>query len=496
MGNQQGSPVEEIVRIAGASLASVGVFSQVITDPDQSIRLGELISKHDFPGLLRALTSSGGVRFDPEFFPGWIRSAGGYFPKFAQVLSVRADLIDDPRVLQGFSRCLEDMPSCPDHLVRSHLQEQGWPEASCAGVGRSLNAGTVAQVNEVVLQGMPAVVKVTWPSTRKKFVIDFRLFSHARQILSALQLRDEKARIVAAMFDAVAKSEPSVMEEFDLLREAHAMQMAAELCGQPWNESYRAWQRVMLPIFLNGNQDGAPGLPPQISDLAAAALQRSQTWHTRVPEPDASHSNQWAMVMTRADGQSLHELMNAGRSEQLEGAKVLIGYVVPLIGWLLLCKSSSHLAHVDPHLGNFRWHVQDQTLWVLDWGSHVKLTEEKRRSFCMLVSIIARDGEDALIADMAKSLGVSGESDEHLAKVMRGILNATSRRAAQDTLEHAAHDSLLKDISSDVVPVVRCLAILGGTLKVIQQKFRDEYQQDVPLSLASLWAPFAAAGLH
>ena len=30
-----------------------------------------------------------------------------------------------------------------------------------------------------------------------------------------------------------------------------------------------------------------------------------------------------------------------------------------------LCKSASHLAHVDPHFGNFRWERESETLWVL-----------------------------------------------------------------------------------------------------------------------------------
>ena len=34
-----------------------------------------------------------------------------------QVLSVRADLIDDREVLAGLSRCLEDMPKRPGNLI-------------------------------------------------------------------------------------------------------------------------------------------------------------------------------------------------------------------------------------------------------------------------------------------------------------------------------------------------------------------------------------------
>lgn len=61
-------------------------------------------------------------------------------------------------------------------------------------------------------------------------------------------------------------------------------------------------------------------------------------------------------------------------------------------GWLLLSKSSSHVAHVDPHLGNFRW--DGATLWVLDWGSTLQLSEEKRGTLQLLVQCLAHDAEE------------------------------------------------------------------------------------------------------
>ena len=45
-------------------------------------------------------------------------------------------------------------------------------------------------------------------------------------------------------------------------------------------------------------------------------------------------------------------------------------------------------------------------------------------------------------------------------------------------------------------PVVRCLSILSGLLSMLQQKILIEHQMNVPLSLSSLWAPFADIGLQ
>ncbi|CAE8621863.1 unnamed protein product [Polarella glacialis] len=204
--------------------------------------------------------------------------------------------------------------------------------------------------------------------------------------------------------------------------------------------------------------------------------------------------------MSLAGGESLHKLLSgassAGDAGRQEAAGMLIGFAVPFIGWLLLCKSTSHLAHVDPHPGNFRWDSALRTLWVLDWGSNVTLTAERRLSLCMLVSLIAAEAPDDAIADTAVAFGVRCTDPCQLARLWRGMLNATSSFAAQDAINVAAIDNLLDDVSEDVVPVVRCLATLGGLLKELQQTIRDEQGHDVPLSLAKLWATFAAMGLQ
>eukprot|EP00928_Gymnodinium_smaydae_P018277 TRINITY_DN16966_c0_g1_i1.p1 TRINITY_DN16966_c0_g1~~TRINITY_DN16966_c0_g1_i1.p1 ORF type:complete len:323 (-),score=49.17 TRINITY_DN16966_c0_g1_i1:137-1105(-) len=322
--------------------------------------------------------------------------------------------------------------------------------------------------------------------------------------MKALNLRTEEAQAVSAIFDAVGKNESNVMSEFDLHREAQALRTAATLCTQEWNAAYCAWHQAMLPVFMaaarEGQSQASASLPPHVAILAAVALQQSQAWCTRVPEPVVGHTSVSALAMTRAGGESIHALLESsgsfGSPEQQEAAMVLVGYAVPFIGWLLLCKSSSHLAHVDPHPGNFRWDAVGKTLWVLDWGSHVMLADAQRRSLCMLISLLANDGDDELVADMARTFGVSCESNERLAKLMKDILNVSSDVAAQEAIEHAAVDSVLQNVSSEVVPVIRCLTILGGMLKTAQRRIRDTHQHDVPLSLASLWAPFAARGLQ
>jgi hypothetical protein len=37
------------------------------------------------------------------------------------------------------------------------------------------------------------------------------------------------------------------------------------------------------------------------------------------------------------------------------GVAVVLGVIAPLQGYMLLCTSDTHGAHVDPHPGNFRW---------------------------------------------------------------------------------------------------------------------------------------------
>lgn len=217
-----------------------------------------------------------------------------------------------------------------------------------------------------------------------------------------------------------------------------------------------------------------------------------------VPQPLPNLCCRSAMAMERAGGESVHMLLSGsmGDAGRQEAAQALLGLVVPFIGWLLLCKSTSHLAHVDPHPGNFRWDAASHTLWVLDWGSSVQLSDERRKALCMLIGLVAGDEEDDIIADVMRSFGVHGASSHDLARLMRGMLNASTAHAAPDAIGTAAMDSILDDVDEDIVPVVRCLGTLGGMLKELQRKVHEEYQQDVDLSLATLWSPLATMGLE
>ena len=71
-----------ISRAVGNALNTTAAFTvvlaQLITDPAQLGRLVELVETHDFAGLVRALSS--GAQFEPDFFPNWVRRAGGTSP--------------------------------------------------------------------------------------------------------------------------------------------------------------------------------------------------------------------------------------------------------------------------------------------------------------------------------------------------------------------------------------------------------------------------------
>lgn len=236
---------------------------------------------------------------------------------------------------------MEDMPSRPLPLVRRALQEEGWNEVA-AELGDVLtldvhfrpmfchlvkgfilksaarNAGTIAQVHGLSIHGLALVLKVTFRDTRQNFETDFRLFEHARAILHALKLSDEKANIVGSMFDAVNKSERSVLAEFDLRREALAMQSASSLLAE-WPERYAQWQRAM--VALHGRW------APDVAALLAAAMARQ--WQVAIPEPVEGYVRESALVMTSAAGESLKEFSER-RPE--EAAMVFLGLVMPFLG--------------------------------------------------------------------------------------------------------------------------------------------------------------------
>lgn len=482
---------DDMARVIGTTGVSIAVLGQIVSNPNQLKRLVELIETHDFHALVRALQP--GAQLPNDFFPRWILRAGGYFPKFAQVLSVRADLIHNPEVLEQLGRCNENMPAQPPQAAKQHLLSLGWDSRICDGVGGNLNAGSVAQVNELMMpDGTTVVVKIAWPDTRRKMETDFRLFVHARRILSVLRLDDEGSNIVAAIFSVVGKNEENVLREFDMEAEACVLDMAGTLCARhgEWDSAYQVW--------LAQAETSLASAPPLMSMFALTFVHqmRSSEWRVQVPEPVRTCVNYSAFAMSRAGGQSLHALLAGDANEQRTAVSVFVGLAVPFIGWLLLCKSSSHIAHADPHLGNFRWDDTTHTMWVLDWGSNVALPPDIRRALCMLVSGIAGGANDETVAQTARSLGIRSDNSSELAKLMRGMMNASAHASARDALNTAALDSILDDVGDDIVPVVRCLATLGGILKEVQRRVNDEHHQNVELSLASLWRPFAEMGLQ
>ena len=149
-----------------------------------------------------------------------------------------------------------------------------------------------------------------------------------------------------------------MLAEFDLEREARALALASELCEQ-WPAVHQQWQAAM-PQLLAANS-------PHLALVAAAALPHaSHVGSPRVPVPLRGCTTPLALGMSRAGGESLHRLLrgDGGAEGRQRAGQVLVAHVVPLIGWLLLCRSSSHLAHVDPHPGNFRWDEASLELWV------------------------------------------------------------------------------------------------------------------------------------
>lgn len=482
-------------RAAHTASASFLVLLSVVSNPAQSKRLIELIQTHDFTALIRALRSR--APLEPDFFPTWIRRAGGYFPKFAQVLSVRADLIHNQEVLQQLSQCLEDMPARSTEEVCAHLERlTRWDRDVCQSVGRVINAGTVAQVNELPNAGGPAVVKVAWEDRREQMRVDFKLFSHARAILKALDLADNQSQTILAMFSAVSRSEGSVLQEFDLRREAVALREVGMLTSSTgeWLQVHPLWLQSTSYAVLNS-------LPAELHLHASLIMAQVQAARivVNVPQPLPGLESEWALAMQRAGGTSALKLLQGdmGQAQQAEMYIVFTAVALPFVGWLLLCKSSDYLAHVDPHPGNFRWDSDSKTLWVLDWGSSIQLQPTRRRSLCLLVTLLAAGEKDVgAIADAARAFGIEATQDRQLAQLLEGIFNVTPVGSAREALSAAAVDQFLENVADEVVPVVRCLALLGGMLKEAHLRLRGAMPHPVHISLAALWAHLASVGLN
>jgi len=314
-------------------------------------------------------------------------------------------------------------------------------------------------------------------------------------------------------------------------KEAKALDLAGKLCepGGEWEEAFSGWLREQQSFAMGqdeglvkkcGNEppkkrakecDGGlakgqraegtaalKGVPPHLVALLQASIQELSNagCRLRVPVPEPGYVRRTAFVMSKAQGSSLHSILNSGSEAEREtAAKVFLGFAVPFVGWLLLCKSSSHLAHVDPHLGNFRWEAKTQCLWVLDWGSHLKMSKQQRRALCDLIIVIATNGSDEAIAKATRAFGVRNADTAGIATLMRSMMNATPQTSDRKKVNMAAMEQMLNETEGDTVtPVMRCLATLGGILQEIQSLALHKLEQDVPLSLASFWLHFAQSG--
>jgi len=126
------------------------------------------------------------------------------------------------------------------------------------------------------------VVKVAWSENLQKMRIDFRLFKQCRQVLVALKLEGHvDAQLVERMMHLVVLSEESTIAEFDMLREARVMEVAAAMLGDTWRDSWMDWaNRLDLTAFpqLTSMQRQGEARPGMLDELM-----RCHGPHVRAP---------------------------------------------------------------------------------------------------------------------------------------------------------------------------------------------------------------------
>lgn len=404
---------------------------------------------------------------------------GGIFPKLAQVLSLRPDLIRSEPVLRKLRQVQENCKVRPLMEFRALVVKElpqllneydmrvddKWPA----------HAGSVAQVQYLFKKNAGpndspcGVVKGAWPDGRDLMEVDFRLMKTQLQWMDRLQnanLSTDQVRRLREVWAIVVGSEAEVLKEFDLRNELECQETGAFLLEGLLGEDCKwlqEWQNAALTTALK---------PLEKTGLAPVAKQASSMWSGSrpgmfqsmrqkvfgMPEPERrmktvketlaklqikvpnvwrEHSSAHVMCMDLAPGKSLKRYLDEALDESAAVAEredaqmwftvLWICVIVPLWGKMLLEVGN---CHADPHPGNFRFfdgkgaaRGTPPSFWILDWGSIIEVPEATRRSLCSLIMNLARWRRTVQSEDEQERLtaGPGGPCVRAVAQTMRAI---------------------------------------------------------------------------
>ncbi|CEL97662.1 unnamed protein product [Vitrella brassicaformis CCMP3155] len=304
---------------------------------------------------------------------------GGLWPKVAQGLSQRPDVIESPDLLAELSRAQERCRARDVRQVRRIVsREAPLLDAHYDIEAPELAAGSIAQVHRATRRpdapsSLPPTlaVKISFPHTRAQMHSDFDLLAHLADKGVLPELKDA--------WPCVKELKRSLLAEFDLEREAALTSIA-----RPLVEAASRRQRHQLEGIKGMARASAAGI-----STADLAFDESVDVSFSVPEVFSHLSSPSVMAMEFVNGTSLESFLEANNLS-LSAQKRLLQGASAVWGSLML---EDGLFQGDPHPGNMR--VQggpghSLVVHLLDWGATEILPTSVRHQLCRLYGALAK----------------------------------------------------------------------------------------------------------
>eukprot|EP00930_Biecheleria_cincta_P002506 TRINITY_DN103518_c0_g1_i1.p1 TRINITY_DN103518_c0_g1~~TRINITY_DN103518_c0_g1_i1.p1 ORF type:complete len:639 (+),score=65.65 TRINITY_DN103518_c0_g1_i1:82-1998(+) len=320
----------------------------------QMLEVARLSAALDTAGEIIALQKLG------ESLTSLFLDLRGVWPKVAQIIAMRPDVIRWEPVRLALARSHDDCAPKPTEKVRAILAVEAPQWESHTILGKRLGTGSIGQIHALLPRRgfkirLPdgtnvgeAVVKIAFHSEHWKMKQDFQVM----EALGKNTGRDEVSALFRSIWLFISDSMKQIENEFNMSRETNLTKVGRQLV-----ESANAEVQTCIA--------SAFGL--KSSDIPSLAVPRV------IANPSTA-----VLILEKVSGVPLLAYLESlPEGDVREAAQVAtFGSIFMWVGWMIF---SAGFTHGDPHPGQFLFDTDKQRLWLLDWGLCQELSAEQSR---------------------------------------------------------------------------------------------------------------------
>ena len=173
------------------------------------------------------LAQKGDYWVDEQMLPKFMIAMGGAFPKIAQRLAVRKELLPE-RLAIAFSSSFEQCKERSQTEVEKLLDSMNVsPNDLTLQGSKAIKAASIGQIYKAIVpyQTNPVIVKVLFPETKKDYLFDFAalksfLVRYPVYFLNLLSKMGVWTMPFQLIYQNIIHAEDMVLNEFNLIKEA------------------------------------------------------------------------------------------------------------------------------------------------------------------------------------------------------------------------------------------------------------------------------------